>query len=215
MASYLVTEDAGKVVLGFTLSEPSTMDGERLLRTADGTAKSPDDYTGTTSGLVVIPARQLTGTITVPIIADPVFESNETFGVVLTGVAIDGASQAATGALTSAGVTIVEDDPLVSFGAGSYSVAENAGKASIGLVLSHASSHDVYVLPGRGRWQGDDGSGLQFRAHRSRWSSRPVRRRRRSISPSWTTMSTRTTSTSMSRSAACTMPAPARSRPRR
>ncbi len=79
----------------------------------------------------------MTGTITVPIIADPVFESDETFGAALKGVAIDGVSQAVTGSRKSAGVTIVEDDPLVSFGSDSYSVAENAGKVAIGLVLSH------------------------------------------------------------------------------
>ncbi len=53
-------------------------------QTVDGSAKAGSDFTGTTTGSVTIPHSLLSGTISVPITDDTVYERDETFGVSLT-----------------------------------------------------------------------------------------------------------------------------------
>ena len=97
--------------------------------TVDLTAVASADYEPSL-GTLVIPAGALEGLVTVPLIDDPVYEGNETFGLQLTGAA---------GALIggeTATATILEDDtaPVVSLG--DVGVREgDPGRPSIARVL--------------------------------------------------------------------------------
>lgn len=75
-------------------------------QTAPGSAGDPEDFLGG-PGTVTLPALALTTTITIQVIADDLVESNETFNVILAGVA-----RASLGDPTGLG-TIIDDDDAV------------------------------------------------------------------------------------------------------
>lgn len=66
-----------------TLSNLSATNVTVNYATADNTAVAPGDYAAT-SGTLIIPAGQLTGTVPVNVVGDTAFEGNETFFVSLT-----------------------------------------------------------------------------------------------------------------------------------
>lgn len=92
-------------VFAVTLSEPGS--GTSVIyTTADGTAIAPGDYTAT-SGTLTIVDGQSSGTISVPVIGDTVFELDETFVVNLS------VPVGATLADAQAVGTITNDDELL------------------------------------------------------------------------------------------------------
>jgi hypothetical protein len=74
------------------------------------------------------------------IINDSIDEDDETVLLSLSGPV-----NATLGSPASSTLTIVDDDPTVYFGSSSYSVLENAGKATITVLLSAAPIHLVTV----------------------------------------------------------------------
>lgn len=88
--------------------------------TADGTAVAGSDYTAHTATLRTIPAGQTTLTVTVPVLGDTLFESNETFALTVSAVSN------ATPSSPSYTGTITDDDvaPTVSVDNGGCSVTE-------------------------------------------------------------------------------------------
>jgi urease beta subunit/subtilisin-like proprotein convertase family protein len=105
------------VSLSTVASEPVTVQ----YGTTDGTAAAGSDYTAT-SGTLTIPVGQTSGTITVAVAGDALFETNETFSVNL--------SNGVGGIVTDAFAlgTITNDDTLPMLSIGDASILEgNAG----------------------------------------------------------------------------------------
>ncbi len=101
--------DSGTVLLNFpvTLEHATDVDVEIDYSTADGTASASSDY-ATTSGTLIIPADETSGTIAVSVAGDTVPELNETLFVDLT------AARNATIADGRGDGTITNDDAAAS-----------------------------------------------------------------------------------------------------
>ena len=82
IADAIVDEAAGTAEVTVTASDVSFVDLFVDYETADNEAVAPDDYT-VVSGTLTIPAGQITGTISVPIIDDNLDEADEVFNLVL------------------------------------------------------------------------------------------------------------------------------------
>ena len=106
IASASVVEgNSGTTNLNFTvtLSAASTSAVTVAYATTGGTATSGVDYTAT-SGTLTIAAGQTTGTITVPVIGDTIYEANETFTLTLsnpTNATVSTTAGTATGTITN------------------------------------------------------------------------------------------------------------------
>lgn len=128
-------------VFTVTLSTPSSRAIALSYGTQEGSASPPDDYT-TRNGTLTVPAGRTTGTITVPIVGDTLYEFNETFTVRLSspnsGTITDGTGRC----------TIVNDDAAPSFSINNVSVTEgNSGttNAVFTVTLSSAAGFQVGV----------------------------------------------------------------------
>ena len=102
-----------------------------------------DDFT-TTSGTLFFRPRQNVTTIRVPIRDDNLVEGDETFQVVLSNPSAD----ARLGDVASATVTIVDNDPSLSFATGSSEIVEGSGrikKLAIPVTLSNSLPRKVTV----------------------------------------------------------------------
>jgi hypothetical protein len=101
----VVEGDSGTVNAVFTVSLTTASDVDVTFQfaTTDGTATAPGDYTVAT-GTGIIPAGNLSTTISVPVIGDTAFEPDETFFVNITNV-----EGAVTGDVQGQG-TIAADD---------------------------------------------------------------------------------------------------------
>ena len=98
-----------------------------LAYTVTGTATSGSDYTAL-SGTVTVPARATTATIPVALIDNSVPESSET--VVLKLTAGSGYAVSSSGTHT---LTIVDDEPTISFASASQSAGEGSGTHDVGV----------------------------------------------------------------------------------
>ena len=103
IADAIVDEAAGTVEVTMTGSDVSFVDLFVDYETADNEAVAPDDYT-VVSGTLTIPAGQITGTISVPIIDDNLDEADEVFNLVLSN------PLRATISDGSSDILIVDDD---------------------------------------------------------------------------------------------------------
>ncbi len=110
--------------------------------TTDGTAKAGTAFTATSGTLSWADADAADKTFTIPIIDNNVFSPDTTFTLTLSGV-----TGAELGTTTSATVTITNDEtkPQVAFTAGTQSVAENAGAATVTMQLTNATIVPVIV----------------------------------------------------------------------
>ena len=88
--------------------------------TANGTATSGSDFTGTAGSLLHFAAGKTSATLTIPILQDTIGEGSETFSVTLSSPTAGGT----LGTPATSTVTIQDDDRLVSFGAATYAVKE-------------------------------------------------------------------------------------------
>ena len=118
-----VSESAATAQVTVRLSRPAH--GEVTLRygTAAGTAIATSDYTARSRVAVTVPAGDTTATVSVPILADDVYEADEFFFVDLSDPTV-----AELSSDTRAVITIVDDDapPTLSVG-GAQPVSESAG----------------------------------------------------------------------------------------
>ncbi len=140
MASQSVNENVGTVQVQLVLDAVSSQ-AVSVPFTLSGTATG-SDYTLTTASPAVIPAGQTSVNVTLTIVNDALNESSET--IILT---MGAPTNAALGTVTSHTVTILDNDsqPTVSLSSASQNVNENAGTASVNLVLSAVSGQDVTV----------------------------------------------------------------------
>ncbi len=120
VADVSVNEDSGPLIFTVTRTGNTNLPITVDYATSNVTAAAGSDYTST-SGTLTIPSGSTTGTISVPISADSVFEGNETFTITLsnpTGATISTA--AATG-------TITNDDSAPAVAIANNSVNEDSG----------------------------------------------------------------------------------------
>ena len=109
IASSKTVAESGSATFDVTVSPAATTDVTVNYETAALTATDGSDFTGTTSGSIIISAGDTTGTITVPVAADTTVEADETFTVTLSSVtpASDAQLSATATVLTA---TITNDD---------------------------------------------------------------------------------------------------------
>jgi len=109
--------------------------------TADGSATAPGDYTAA-SGTTTFPPGVLEQTIAITITSDALFESNETFSVILSS------PTNATIAVGTGTVTILDDEAAPGLAVGDATVTEGSTgfpTVSVPVTLSGASSTAVTV----------------------------------------------------------------------
>ena len=149
VSSSSVTEgNSGTSSLNFTVnrsvgSSPISTSVTVNYSTSNGTATAGQDYTAVPNGTLIIPAGQTSGTISVQVIGDTLFEPNETFTLTLSnpqGAAIATGQGAVTG-------TIINDDfgGQLKFSIESYTVSESDGNAAITVTRTNGAASNVTV----------------------------------------------------------------------
>jgi hypothetical protein len=110
--------------------------------TSNGSATAGSDYIAK-SGTLQFPAGIVQQTISVPILNDSLFESDESFTIQLSAPT----NRAILGAITTHAVTIVSDDlpPALSFESSSSTVYEGNGSANVTITRAGAVSEAVSV----------------------------------------------------------------------
>jgi hypothetical protein len=108
--------------------------------TSDLSAAAGDDYTST-NGTLTFNAGETNKTITVPILADNIIETNETFKVTLSNPD----SGAALGSISSMVVTILEDDSTIQFSSTAVSALENAGTVTLTVTRTGGTNSTATV----------------------------------------------------------------------
>ena len=136
-ASQSVDEGSGTRNVGVTLSPAPTAD-TTFTYTVGGTATAGSDFTIASSGTVTVPKGATTATIPVTVIDDTEGESGETVVLKLIGSA--GYPVAGPGTHT---LTIVDNEPAVSFASASQSAGEGSGTRNVGVTLDKAPTTDV------------------------------------------------------------------------
>ena len=140
-----VGEGAGAAVFAVSLAAGSGPAVSLDYRTGDGTAVAPGDY-GHVSGSIVVAPGGSAVSVSVSIVDDAVYESDEAFTLVLESA--DAA--VVVGGDLQAQATITDDDPepvvLPVVSIAELSVGESVGMAWFDVVLSKAATGPVTVL---------------------------------------------------------------------
>jgi len=144
-AAYSVAENGAQIQVAVTRTGGSDGAVDVDYATTDGSATAGSDYTAT-SGTLNFSDGQTSATFNVPIIDDIVYEGDETFAIDLTN-ATGGAT---LGTTVTSTVTITENETppsagTLQFSASNYSVAENAGPATITVTRTGGSDGAVSV----------------------------------------------------------------------
>ncbi|MBW3615543.1 MAG: hypothetical protein KY439_09590 [Actinobacteria bacterium] len=142
VADATAAEDGGTITFTVTRTNPTGLFPATTLTfsTADGTATSPGDYTGTTTGTVTFAEGATTATATVALVADATAEPDETFTLTVSPDAL------ATCADCTATGTIQNDENILSI-ADVTVVEGDAGTvaAEFPVSLTPAAAHPVTV----------------------------------------------------------------------
>jgi autotransporter-associated beta strand protein len=119
-ATYSLGEGGGSVALNVTRTGGSASPVSVNYSTSNGTAAAGSDYTAQSSTLTWAAGDATDKTIVVPVTDDAVYEGNESFGVALNSPT----GGATLGTISSATVTIVENEAVPSVSVGAVTVAE-------------------------------------------------------------------------------------------
>lgn len=140
-ASYSEDENAGVATIEVSLSAESGRQVSVDYATSIGTATPGSDYTPA-SGTLTFNAGETTQTFTVPLLNNDLNEPSETVQL-----ALSNPNKATLGTPSNATLTINDDDPMptVTFDAASYVVDEDAGTATITVILSGPSGQTTAV----------------------------------------------------------------------
>ena len=143
-ASYQVDESEISVELTIVRTGGSYGEVSVSLATQDDTAVAGQDYVAL-SQMISFADGETEQAIQIDLLNDSNYESDEAFLVVLSNV-----SGGATLGASSAGVTILDDDPeppagVFSIESDSISVVENAGSVELKIVRSNGSFGEVFV----------------------------------------------------------------------
>jgi hypothetical protein len=147
--------ESGTMTVTVELSSPSVFP-VTLPFTLSGTAASGVDYTTSPAAEIVIPAGETSGTVTINVTDDLLYERNET--IVL---ALGTPTNAFLGSASTHTATITNDDPppVVQLSATSQTVCESDGQVTIGVQLSTVSGAPVelpFTLSGNAVGGGTD-----------------------------------------------------------
>ena len=139
-ASTLNVFEGGTAYIGITLSHVSGTTATINYSTVDGTAFGGRDYTPVSGVCVILPGN-LTTSVTVPVIADSLYEQNEAFSF-----HISNPSECGLGSITEQIITIPKNGtpPIVSF-SGNKEVKESCGTASLEVSLCAESGTTATV----------------------------------------------------------------------
>jgi poly(3-hydroxybutyrate) depolymerase len=137
--TYTVAESAGAVTLTVQRTGDTNTAVTVDYSTADGTATNGLKYTAV-SGTLAFGSGETNQTIVVPILNNGFVEGTKTFKVILSNP-----TNAVLGTRTNATVSITDNDAGVAFVLASYSVAEEAGAAQIGVVRGDDGTLPVTV----------------------------------------------------------------------
>jgi hypothetical protein len=141
-------ETASDVQFTVSLSAASDVDVTVAYATTAGTGTASTDYT-TTSGTLTISASATTGTIDVPILADALYEADETFTLTLsspTNSTLDTSNNGNTSTDASIATgTITNDDAVPTIAIDDVASGEADGTAVYTLTLSAVSGLDATV----------------------------------------------------------------------
>jgi len=127
-SSYTVAESVGVATLMVQRTGDTNAEASVDYACTNGTATAGLDYTAT-NGTLTFLAGETNQIITVPILNDGLVEALETFTVTLSNP-----TNAILGSPTTTVVRITDNDVGISFQFATYSVAEDAGAALIGVV---------------------------------------------------------------------------------
>ena len=144
-----VSESAATAQVRVRLTRPAYDEVTLRYGTVAGTAIATGDYTAQSQVAVTIPAGATTATVAVPILADDVYEADESFFVDLSDPTV-----ADLGSDTRAVITIVDDDspPALSVG-DAQAVAESSGPLVFTVTRTGQTS-----LPATFSWSTADGT---------------------------------------------------------
>jgi hypothetical protein len=135
--SFEVNEAAGTATISVILTSSTLAEATVDYATSDGTAQAGVDYTAT-SGTLTFAIGETSKTFQVPIIDDTLFELDETVHLTLSNPS----PNIALGTPNDTAILTIKDNdtmPDVMFSDTSYPVMENAGSATISVVLSNPS----------------------------------------------------------------------------
>ena len=144
-ASYSVAEAAGTVTLVATRTGGSSGSASGYYRTANGTATAGQDYTPTTNFVTWLDGDTANKNVVLTILNDALVEPAETFTVSFFTNTVG----ASLGALTTATVTITDDDTppaspgVIQFAQAAYSVGEATGTVTLVATRTSGSSSNV------------------------------------------------------------------------
>ncbi len=124
-----VAENAGSISIPVTLDKAAESDVTIHYATSNGTASSGSDYTAVSGDLAIL-AGETSGSISVPILNDSIYEGNETFTVTLSSPVNAELSTASTT------VTVTDDEnaPVISFDP--LSITANESTAAVTLIAT-------------------------------------------------------------------------------
>lgn len=138
--SYSVAENGVTANITVTLNSPSSHTVSVSYNTTNGTAIAGTDYTSASGSLTFNPGETIK-VVHVPIIDNALPNNSKVFNISLSSP-----SHAVLGSQSSATVAIIDDDQvLVQFNPPSLNVEENAGFATINVILTKASINTVTV----------------------------------------------------------------------
>ncbi|OPY28919.1 MAG: Calx-beta domain protein [Methanocella sp. PtaU1.Bin125] len=140
-ATYTVAENAGAATVTVNLTGSTALPVSVNYSVTGGNATAGTDYTGGAGTLTFAPGTT-TASFNVNILNDAMDENDET--IVFT---LSNPKNASTGTPASTTITITDNDaqPTLRFAAATYTVAENAGAATITVSLSGSTSKPVSV----------------------------------------------------------------------
>jgi hypothetical protein len=146
-ASYNVGESAGQLLVQVTLDQPVSQTVTVGYLSQNGSATAGQDYTSAAGTLTFLPGTT-SQTVTVTILDDALFETDETLALTLNNPV-----SAVLGSPFVANLTILDNDPAppepitptVQFAQASYTTTEEVGSLLFTLSLSETVAHTVTV----------------------------------------------------------------------
>jgi hypothetical protein len=131
--------EGGSAVFRVTLAQRSLDTIRVLWKTVSSTATSPEDFDGTTLDTLVFLPGQTSQVITVPTVADSLWEPSESFSVAIV------AAPGATLVDSTAVVDLLEEGPVptLSWASRDTSVTETVGAVSLTATLSRPASVEL------------------------------------------------------------------------
>ncbi|MDB9923796.1 hypothetical protein OAC96_06245, partial [Candidatus Pelagibacter sp.] len=133
-------ENAANATFTVTMSTTSSATATVDYATSNGTATASSDYTSS-SGTLTFSPGDTSKTFTVPVLADTIYEGNETATITLSN-AVNATISSSTATLT---ITDDESAPTVTLTSSASSVAENGSALTLTATLSVATTANVTV----------------------------------------------------------------------